>query len=374
MTQLIRTIHQSPKRTVIVLAGAGISALSELLQIGGASATLIEAVVPYHENAFADFYGSIPEKFVSEATATKLAGLAFTRAQLLSAEPLATIGLACSAAIATNRPKRGKHQACLAYWSAEKIGLVELTLHKGLRTRLEEENLIGHFILNLLAEAMDIPDRLEIALDNQDGLIKKDVEIAQLAKQLIAQEIGFFGFSEHGRHLSQTPRAILSGAFNPLHAGHTGLARAAADQLQTAVTFECAATNVDKPPLTLPVLLSRLAQFAGHWPVAASNAPTYLQKSSLYPGATFVVGFDTAVRLLNLRYYQNSQRQREAAFSQIEANGCSFLVAGRVDHENVFHHVDELQIPAKFRHMFQAISASNFRMDISSTEIRAAKK
>jgi len=48
----------------------------------------------------------------------------------------------------------------------------------------------------------------------------------------------------------------------------------------------------------------------------------------LMPGATFVLGHDTAVRILMPKYY-GGERGMFAAFNQIRAAGCSFIVAGR---------------------------------------------
>ena len=45
------------------------------------------------------------------------------------------------------------------------------------------------------------------------------------------------------------PPMVMPGSFNPMHTGHTRLARAAEDIRQEPVTFEISVTNVDKPPL-----------------------------------------------------------------------------------------------------------------------------
>src|SRR4051794_17844632 len=45
------------------------------------------------------------------------------------------------------------------------------------------------------------------------------------------------------------PALLVPGAFNPVHAGHWGLAEVAARLTGTAAAFELSVTNVDKPPL-----------------------------------------------------------------------------------------------------------------------------
>ena len=122
-----------------------------------------------------------------------------------------------------------------------------------------------------------------------------------------------------------------------MHEGHLGLARVAADLLGHPVAFELAAVNVDKPPLPPATVLERIAQFAGAHTVCVSNAPTYVQKARLFPGTTFVVGYDTAVRIVEPRYYGSSRNQMVAALDEIGQRGSRFLVAGRTDSEGHFH-------------------------------------
>ena len=152
------------------------------------------------------------------------------------------------------------------------------------------------------------------------------------------------------------------------------MARAAETLQGERVTFELAAVNVDKPPLPAATILERMGQFAGRYPVLASDAPTYIGKARLYPGATFVVGYDTAVRIFAPRYYENSSAKMVAALREIQELGCRFLVAGRVDEQNIFRSLDDLAIPAEFQPLFTAIPEQLFRRDISSTELRATQE
>ena len=104
---LIQAIHDSPLRAVIVTTGAGAEALAELLAVGGASRTLVEAVIPYSPASFDDFLGRKPEQYVAAATARLLAGRAITRGRWLEGAASPLVGVACTAAIASDRPKRG---------------------------------------------------------------------------------------------------------------------------------------------------------------------------------------------------------------------------------------------------------------------------
>src|SRR6266702_8271644 len=89
------------------------------------------------------------------------------------------------------------------------------------------------------------------------------------------------------------PTGILPGAFNPVHAGHWGLADAAAQMLGLPVAFELSIANVDKPPLTPEVIQRRHALIAGRVGLWLTNAPRFTDKCQLFPGAIFIVGANT---------------------------------------------------------------------------------
>jgi hypothetical protein len=106
----------------------------------------------------------------------------------------------------------------------------------------------------------------------------------------------------------------------------------------------------------------------------AGNAPTFVEKSRLYPGAVFVVGFDTAARILQPRYYDDSEAAMLAALREMRKRGSRFLVAGREGSDGRFRELGDLEIPEGFGGLFEAVPARLFRHDLSSTEIRAALK
>lgn len=372
--QLVQAIHDSASSVMLVAAGAGTQALSDLLGVAGASRTLLEALVPYSAAAFDEFLGQTPDQYVSPATVRLLAGRAFTRARWLEAKinhnPV--VGLACTATIVTDRPKRGEHRAYIATWQKERLVWQAIHLQKGARDRAGEEALVSRLMLNSLAQAAGVPYQLDIELLPGDRLVTELRDFADAVTQLRQRAVDYFCVEDNGRiHTSDAhPKAILSGSFNPLHDGHLNMVKTARIILGTAVAFELAAVNADKPTLPASEILERISQFAGRWPVLVSAAPTFIEKARLYPGATFIVGYDTAVRILHPRYYQNSHENMIAALSEIRQQGCRFLVAGRVDQGGTFRHLRDLAIPSGFRDMFLGIPGTQFRNDISSTELR----
>jgi hypothetical protein len=377
---LIQAIHDSPPRAVFAAAGAGSQALADLLGVPGASRTLLEALIPYSADSFDEFLGQRPEQYVSAETGRRMAGRALARARhLRELETWPLIGLACTATIVTDRPKKGEHRAHVAAWMPARLTAWTLHLEKGARDRAGEEGLVSRLILEALAHACGVgaaDAALRLPLGPGDDLSSESVDFAAVAEQLRRGEIDWFGIEPDGevRAGGDPPRAVLSGSFNPLHAGHAGLAKTAAALLGTPVAFEVSAINADKPPLETELLLDRLSQFAGRWPVVAGAAPTFVEKSRLYPGATFVVGHDTAARVIQPRYYGDSEAAMLAALAEMRDLGNRFLVAGREGDDGLFHELAELAIPEGFAGLFEAIPAWLFRHDVSSTEIRAALK
>lgn len=374
--QAVEAIHNHKAKTVFVIAGAGTQALSDLLGVAGASRTLLEAIVPYGEESFIDFLGARPKQFVHPKTAKLMAGRAFTRAKWLAGAGDEVIGLSCTATIATDRPKRGQHRAHIATWQKEQSRHVYVKLKKGLRNRAEEETAVSQLILQALLNAYGIDHQLPHFLTDADILEEKTISYQDATQKLHKKEIPFFGVYAHGKLAFKkvSPQLLLSGSFNPLHEGHLALAKTAASLKEMPIAFELAAFNVDKPPLETHVVLERLSQFAGRWPIYVTNAPTFLEKARLFPGCTFVVGFDTAVRIINERYYNNSRKEMLAALTEIKELACHFLVAGRVDTDGQFSEHADLQIPAGFATLFSGIPSELFRSDISSSLLRAQNR
>lgn len=374
--EVVQAIHDCPGQLVLTIAGAGHSALSNLLDVAGASRTLLEALIPYSNAAFDEFLSNKPEQYVAPATARLMAGRAYTRARQLTSSAAPVIGVGCTATIATDRPKRGEHRAHIAIRQHDKLFEYYLQLNKGARQRTGEEAVVGSLLLTAMAVSFGIAKRPVNLLTAEDLLEVKEVAYLPGVEALATGKIHYTGVQADGLDYpkGRTPAVILSGAFNPLHDGHLGMARAAETLLGERIVFELAAVNVDKPPLPAATILERMGQFAGRYTVLASDAPTYIGKARLYPGATFVVGYDTAVRIFAARYYENSPAKMIAALREIRDLGCRFLVAGRTDEQNTFRSLDDLAIPAEFQPLFSAIPEELFRRDISSTELRAAKE
>lgn len=370
-TETIAAIHDTPHRLVFEFAGAGSLALYWLHSVPGSSRTVLEATDRYAATSLTDLIGKTPEKFVSADTARIMAEMAYRRAMRLTDGAAACLGVACTAAIATDRAKRGAHGCSIAVYDGTTMRAFNLTLAKGARDRAGEEQLISLLIIRAIASACGVaaPD---LALEPPETL-EVDEETRPDPLTLLVQgdvEDVFIDIDGHAHLKGTPPVALLSGSFNPLHAGHEQLAQAAAAFLRVPVVFELPILNADKPPLGYAELERRLEQFRGRYPVVLSRAPLFVQKANLFPGCTFVIGYDTAIRIIDPRYY-DGEAGRNAAFAAIAAHGCTFLVAGRIK-DGVFRTLADIDLPASLRPLFRELPERIFRVDLSSSAIRNA--
>ena len=126
---------------------------------------------------------------------------------------------------------------------------------------------------------------------------------------------------------------------------------------------------MDKASLTSTEVIRRLEQFPKHTEVLVSRSPLFSEKSRLYPNNTFVIGYDTAIRLIDPIYYEGKELEMYQSLQEIEENGCSFLVAGRLT-ETSFRGLSDMEVPSRFKHLLEEIPESRYRVDLSSSEIR----
>lgn len=365
----VGAIHARPHRCVIVAAGAGSEAIAWLLRVPGASQTLLEALIPYAEPSLVEFLGGRPAHFVSPETAVAIARRALQRAVCLNTRDFPLLGLGCTGALTTQRPRRGAHRVCVAVGDGKGEAVYSLTLAKGARSRAEEEEVCSRLLLHALALACGVVPGFDLRLSPSEE-VEASGELSPVA-ELLRGRVRSLRVHPDGQAETDSRWAagVLSGAFNPLHEGHRRLAEVAAQVLGGPVAYELSLENVDKRPLTEEEALRRARQFSGWADLLLTRAPTFREKARLFPGCTFVIGYDTAVRVVAPRYYAD-EADMHAALAEIERLGCSFLVAGRL-HEGAYHTLADVPVPSPFRRLFAEIPSERFRMDISSTELRA---
>jgi hypothetical protein len=386
--QLISALHASGRKAALAITGGGSGAIGVLLRVPGGSRLLIEAQVPYDALALAAFLGFAPAQACSSDTAIAMAQSARARAARLVPNTgvgagTDLVGLGATAALVSDRPRKGEHRFHIAF--ANFAGPNSTGAHctcvlaKGRRDRAAEEDLVSRAIVLWLARACGIaalsPCSLLDADEHYAETVYAETGVAAVdtIDQLLSGELDRVTVQPDGQMMLSAPHPVLlfPGSFNPMHEGHILLAWVAEELRQQPLAFEISVTNVDKPPLAGETVRHRLAQFAWKSPVELTRAPTFVEKSRLFPGTTFVVGADTAARLFEPKYYGDDEARMHDALGEIANSGCSFLVAARIDAAGRVRALSDIPVPRRYADLFTEIPEHRFRFDTSSSEIRA---
>jgi hypothetical protein len=87
-----------------------------------------------------------------------------------------------------------------------------------------------------------------------------------------------------------------------------------------------------------------------------------------------VVVQDTAERIVDTKYYGNTEEGMCAALGELRDCGCSFVVVGRADKGRKFFGLADISMPQKIQSMFIGLTEEDFRLDLSSSDIRNGKQ
>uniref|UniRef100_A0A2P2KZY1 Uncharacterized protein LOC105636929 n=1 Tax=Rhizophora mucronata TaxID=61149 RepID=A0A2P2KZY1_RHIMU len=375
LRSLVEALHSSSTQAVFYIAGGASQALGWLMSVPGATNTVLEVVLPYSRMSMIQLLGKIPANYCSQQTAEEMALLAFNRALKLSRPGAPVLGVGFTGSLASSRPKLGDHRFHLSTRTSDRLWTSSVTLSKGLRTREQEDALSSHLLLKAVANACKVQATFPSHLTDSDVShdCEKQFTEEQELEQIINRQICFkiYLFSSETNPSNEERRIILPGSFNPLHDGHIKLLEVATSICGNGCPcFEISAVNADKPPLSISEIQNRVKQFekVGKT-VIISNQPYFYKKAELFPGSAFVIGADTAARLIDPKYYDGDYKKMIEIFDGCKRTGCTFLVGGR-NVDGVFKVLEDFDIPEVLKEMFISIPPEKFRIDISSTEMR----
>lgn len=388
---LIEGLEASGARLVMVTTGGGSEAISHLVGTPGASGVVLAGAVPYARAAIDDWLGGPQETYCSSRAARLLAMAAWQKAHALAAREVpaadaarAACGLAVTAALRTKRPKRGPHRVYAAVQTLAATRVAELVLDKGHRSRAEEERIAAALALALVAaEAGLAPEAgedvaLAARLARGERVRDERFEPPPAWRDLLAGVRSVV--AADGSDAVPGPGGLIfPGSFNPLHDGHRRMAVIAEEIAERPVAYELSIVNVDKPPLDYLEMAERAAQFtaaaddAGPRRLWLTRAATFLEKLEVFPESTFVMGADTYARLGQKRYYAGSSDAARDAVRRIAKRSRGLIVFGR-EHDGAFLDAAEVDVPRSLREVTYFVSQREFRVDVSSTELRRAAR
>jgi nicotinamide mononucleotide (NMN) deamidase PncC len=356
-----------------MITGGGTQMISRLLEEPGGSNTVLQALIPYSEAAMEQHLGFKPARACSEETARWMAMHAYQLASAENSEQAdTTFGIAITAGLASQKPKRGEHRIHIAAQTRSTTFTWSLVLKKGHRSRADEELLCRDMALNALCEILQLQAFTTFNLHQSETILSHCEEVSENLQQLL--------FSKNSAtqltHLSRVdrPELVFPGAFDPLHDGHIRMLELASKITGLKGCYELCVHNIEKPRLDFISLAQRCAPFKDNsHNLILTTATRFTDKASCFPSAIFVAGIDTLERIADPQYYDNSSSKRDAAITKISELACRFLVFGRVQ-SGTFKHLENVDIPASLKAISSAVPESVYRMDLSSSDLRTERE
>ena len=112
MKKDILKIHKSPYKIVIVSSGGGSNAISSLLEVPGASNTILESYIPYAKESLDAYLNKKPDHYCSLDTSLSMAAKAFQKAKMImpKTNPKYLLGISVTASLVTTYKKLGEHK------------------------------------------------------------------------------------------------------------------------------------------------------------------------------------------------------------------------------------------------------------------------
>ena len=362
----VETIRKAGSPVATAFTGGGSLAVSWLFNHAGASRAFLEAQIPYDERALEDYIGHAGPHPAVQETARRLAMVARQRARRFGGGDRA-IGLGVSAALATDRQRRGQDRAFLAACNNTNYSFTHLQFDKTADRTAQEEVLSSVLLVNL-ARSCNCSIG-EYAAPEWAVVEQATARVDSNVEQLLDGDVAAVEIKEAASMPSVATQLLVPGSFNPFHAGHAGLAAAAQRSSGRVAGFELSIHNVDKPTLPYDKIMQRVDQPRDGRCLVLTGEPTFLGKARVLPGCWFAIGFDTAVRLVAPGYYDGTMAGVQRALQELRVLGSRFYVAGR-QWQGKFQGLGNVEVPEAFKDMFVEIPEADFRLDMSSTDLR----
>lgn len=367
INSFVDAIHDTNKknrnRIISTITGGAFSSVNYLMSRPGASNSILQLNCPYAQEATVKFIEEPTESFASLKAANELSITSLKQCRDLLHDDIQKytfIGVGVTAALATNRWLKGEHRLHIVITTDINRFTFSLNLYKGyppdpetpeklFRTRDEEDKLCGKLVIFAIAYVckiipltffdtliqenfLNIMDKYDF--DNEvfnNPIIRllhsKIPEISDLRHEVINSILIIDGKYIINPVLKNI--VILPGSFNPIHDGHISMLQNACALNHTDGIFEMCVVNVDKPLLSFDDIIARIDIFNSR-PVVLTNAPLFSDKDKLFPGVSYAIGVDTAIRLMNPKYTYGDEDLMFGNILKMTFNNTKFYIGSRL--------------------------------------------
>ena len=391
---MIRKIFDSGCRLAVYASGSHSSLLSWLTLQPGASRCVVELRNLYSHGAASNVIGKTNNTAVTEQVATALARKAYTNTMKYELSEAAgdvyevragkVLGVGATGAIRSDRDKKGDHKAFIALINSGKTVTFRAKLAKGRRTREEEDRFLSEQALQLVmlfnegrtSEYHQLTQSKKYLSEDELELVSEQCTLKMMC-QMLGEEVESILLLPSGEVIYDVQLdgyGLLAGSFNPVHDGHIKLMKEAAVECKNEtkrVVAEISVKNMDKGVKDIEqVIEQRVSKLLEKKvPVLLTMKGMFSDKNSFLKNGHFILGADTLVRLLDSKYYGGSRERMIMALGGFSRCNNRIVVAPRYDSKaGQLVELNSMDILEALRE--NIVELKNFRVDISSTEIR----